>query len=387
MSFLKKSLLILLALTVVFVVTGCPASTPGDQKTYDEYVDSLPEGCFPVPRECYEQALEEGQLNTFEWAEWWPEDIYEDFEKEFGIKIVRDYFASEDETIAKFKLDPDVGYDWVYTGLRPAVNLREIGALCEINEDWVPNVVEYTAKWALDQGETYGDPGWKYAKPTHVTGLIYAYNANYIEDPRIPSWAALFDPKEEYKGRITLVDDMKEVITCALIYLGYDIATTDKVELAEVKELLSNLKPSIMALDWWPVRLIIEEEALIAHCYGGDSLYYNRQLDSIESALPAEGTQTAFGTNAIAAGTKHPAAAHLWLNYIWRPGVMANIIEAVGYSPVHTGVADLLSEEMRNWPTTILTEEYLNKCQWDRPALWQEEITDLWTEIWLEFKK
>lgn len=387
MLFPKKFVLLLtVAIVAGLAISGCTAS-PEEGKTYEEYVDSLPEGCLPVPRECFEQALKEGQINTFEWAEWWPEEIYTEFEKEFGIKVVRDYFASEDEAIAKFKLDPNVGYDWVYTGLRPAVTLRELGALSEINDGWVPNVVEYMAEWALTKGETYGDPGWKYAKPTHVSALTYAYNTNFVDDSRVPSWAVLFEPDEKYEGRITLIDDMKEVITCALIYLGYQIDTTNEAELNEVKELLLNLKPYVMALDWWPVRLVVEEEAHISQCYGGDSLYYNRELDSIQGVLPTEGTQIAFGTNGIAKGAAHPAAAHLWINYIWRPDVMAKIIETIGYSPVHAGVSDLLSEEMRHWPSTILSEEYIAKCQWDTPLLWEEEITNLWTEIWMEFKK
>ncbi|NLA27196.1 MAG: spermidine/putrescine ABC transporter substrate-binding protein [Firmicutes bacterium] len=387
MALIKRFIFILLAAAMVFVVSSCISSAPSDQKTYEEYVEGLPEGCLPVPSECYEQALEEGQLNTYEWAEWWPEEIYEDFEKEFGIKIVRDYFASDDETIAKFKLDPSSPYDWVYTGLRPAVTMREIGALKEINDEWVPNVEKYISDWALEKGEIFGDPGWKYAKPSHVSALAYAYNTDFVDDSRIPSWAVLFRPDNKYEGKITLVDDMKEVITSALIYLGYRIDTTDEDELKEVKELLLNLKPSVMAFDWWPVRLVLEEEAILAHCYGGDSLYFNKHLDSIGGALPTEGTQLAFGTHGIAKGALHPAAAHLWINYIWRPDIMAKIIEAIGYTPVHTGVADLLSVEMRNWPTAILPDDYFEKCQWDSPALWEEELTDLWTEIWMEFKK
>ncbi|NLA25791.1 MAG: hypothetical protein GX878_00185, partial [Firmicutes bacterium] len=196
MVFFKRSIVLLLALAMAFVVTSCSPVTNGDQKPYEEYVDSLPDECFPVPRECYEQALEEGQLNTFEWAEWWPEEIYEEFEKEFGIKIVRDYFASEDEVIAKFKLDPDTNYDWSDTGLRPAVTLRELEVMQEINTDWVPNVYEYMEGWALEAGKTYGDPGWKYANPTHISALTYAYNANLVDDPRVPSWSALFEPAE-----------------------------------------------------------------------------------------------------------------------------------------------------------------------------------------------
>ena len=39
-----------------------------------------------------------------------------------------------------------------------------------------------------------------------------------------------------------------------------------------------SLKPSVMALDWWPVRLMVEEEAFLAQCFSGDSLHYNRPV-------------------------------------------------------------------------------------------------------------
>ncbi len=389
---LKSVLKVLGLMLLILLITGCGGTAEDDSAdpgtdAYQEYVDSLPEGYFAVPRECFEQAMQEGQLNTYEWAEWWPEEIYTNFEQEFGIKVVRDYFASEDEVIAKFTLNPSVGYDWVYTGLRPAVTLKELGGLMEINEDWVPNTVNYMPDWALAEGATNGDPGWKYAKPTHVSALAFSYNSNFVDDPRLPSWSVLFEPDQKYSGKITLIDDMKEVITCALIYKGYQIDTTDPAELQEVKEMLLALKPDVMAFDWWPVRLLIEEEAQISHTYGGDSLWFNREFDAIMGVLPAEGTQVAFGTNGIASGSPNPAAAHLWLNYIWRPDVMASIIEAIAYSPVHTGVTELLSEESKNWPSMILTEEYLAKCQWDRPELWGPPYDELWTEIWLELKK
>lgn len=387
----KSTLMLLVALLMVLVITGCggtveDAADPGTDD-YQAYVDRLPEGYYPVPRECFEQAIEEGQLNTYEWAEWWPEEIYSNFEQEFGIKIVRDYFASEDEVIAKFSLNPSVGYDWVYTGLRPAVTLRELGGLLEINDEWVPNTTAYMADWTFQEGATYGDQGWKYAKPTHISALAYAYNSDFVDDARLPSWAVLFEPDEQFRGKLTLIDDMKEVITCALIYKGYQIDTTDPAELQDVKEMLLTLKPYVMAFDWWPVRLIIEGEAHISHTYGGDSFWFNREYEAILGVLPEEGTQVAFGTNGIASGSSNPAAAHLWLNYIWRPDVMASIIENIAYSPVHTAVPDLLSEDARNWPSMILSEEYLAKCQWDRPELWESPYDELWTEIWLELKE
>jgi len=376
------------AVVLLLLFASLPGCAPAAEKVaYENYVSSLPEGCEPVPPECFEQAMEEGQLNMFEWAEWWPQEMYDGFSQEFGIKLVRDYFGSEDEVIAKFRLNPEAGYDYVYTGLRAAILLREMDALREINYDWVPNAKKYLPEWVFEEGTTFGDPGWKHAIPYEMCITSYSYNAKYVDDPRIPSWSVLFEPDEKYKGRITLTDNMWEVIPCALMYLGYRIDTKDEGELMEVRNLLLSLKPYIMAFDSWPVRLMVEEEAYISHTWGGDALYFHRQLESIRGGLPTEGTQLAFGTFGSAIGGAHPAVFHLWANYVFRPEVNNLLIETIGYSPLHTAVPELLSEEMKAWPCTVLPEEYVEKSQFQPPVVFTAEIIDLWEPIWLELKK
>jgi spermidine/putrescine-binding protein len=82
-------LIILFTVLGLFLISSSFAAI----KTYQEYVASLEEGYEPVPREVFEQAMKEGQLNIYDWAAYWDEDLYNDFSKIFGIKIVRDNFA------------------------------------------------------------------------------------------------------------------------------------------------------------------------------------------------------------------------------------------------------------------------------------------------------
>ena len=81
---------------------------------------------YSVPQECLTQAKEEGRLHIYDWAEWWPEEIYTNFQKKYGIKIIRDNFASDDEYIAKFKLDPDAPYDVTLPSARGMIQLKAL---------------------------------------------------------------------------------------------------------------------------------------------------------------------------------------------------------------------------------------------------------------------
>jgi spermidine/putrescine-binding protein len=101
------------ALSVLFLAstlfaTGAPEE---EEDTYDKYVASVPQGCEPVPRECFEQAVAGKTFAMYDWAAWWPEELYEGFSQEFGIEIVRDNYPDLDTALAKFRLNPDTPYD------------------------------------------------------------------------------------------------------------------------------------------------------------------------------------------------------------------------------------------------------------------------------------
>ena len=215
---------------VLFVFALSASSVGAAAKTYEEYVASLPDECQPVPRECFNQAIEEGQLNIYDWAAWWPEDLFTGFQKEFGIKIVRDNFSNYDEALTKFKLYPDAPYDWWYGTPKQLAQVVPRGLLHEFNHDWIPNVNKYmkedakNASWA---------PNYKYFVNITLTPESYVINTNHLDknDPRIPSWRYLFEGGETYKGRLALRDNMHRVIGNTLKYLGYSVNSTNEKEL------------------------------------------------------------------------------------------------------------------------------------------------------------
>jgi len=372
---------IVIILVLLVSMSSCVLAAEEKVNSYKEYVSSLPEGCFPVPQECFEQAQKEGELDIYDWAAWWPEEIYESFSREFGIKIVRDNFANNNELLAKFKLYPKAPYDFVVIDERRFAPFKKLGALHQLNHGWIPNVNRYLSE--LYKKTSY-DPGYQYAVPYQAVVTTYCWNAKYVDDPRIPSWATLFEPEEKYKEKITLLDDMCEVIGGALIYLGYSWNSDDEEELMEAKKLLLRLKPNLMAFDSWPVRRIINEEAWISQLWQGDAALLNRQLKTVRTALPKEGSLISEGLLSIPAGAPHPAAAHLWINYVFRPKVNALLIETVAYIPTHTAVPPLLSKELREF---LPSKEYLEKCEHMNRRAYTGKGLKLRSEIGEELKK
>ena len=130
---------------------------------------------YPVPKECMDQVRKEGsQLNIYDWAEWWPEELFKNFSKEFGVKVVRDHFADTEEMVTKIKLNPKVAYDLV-TGSGPtdAVRLNGMKLLQKINHDWIPNFDAYV----LDQYKKQDfDPGNQFQVVDSIFLTTYTFN-------------------------------------------------------------------------------------------------------------------------------------------------------------------------------------------------------------------
>ena len=341
---------------------------------------------YPVPEACLQQAQKEGKLHIYDWADWWPEEIYTNFEKKYGITIVRDNFASDDEYVAKFKLNPNAPYDVTLPSARGMIQLKALGVLSKLNKTWIPNAVQYLPE--ENQKMIWFDPQSEYGIPTDSFFYGYAYNVKYVDgaDPRVGSWGFLYE-ENPYAGRITMLDEMYVVIGNALKYLGYSYNSDNEEELMKVRDLLMKQKPRVMAYDSWPKRLVLEQEAWLSNCWVGDSYFYHQELDSIRGCLPKEGTEFGVDPLVIPKGAPHPAAAHLFINYIMSPEVNTQLILGIGYTPNHKATREMVPQSFKDWPGTIPDEAYLQKCEVINEKALTGRGLEMRSKIWEELKR
>jgi len=304
--FFVSGLIVLLA----FALTGSSVFAGGKVKTYDQYVASIPKGCEPVPRECFEQAVEGKTFAMYDWAAWWPEELYKGFEKEFGIKIVRDNYPNLDEALAKFRLNPKTAYDYWLTNPKSVWYMKNWDLLEPVNHDWVPNVNRYMAG---DVKSASWDPGYKNTVLTTLGYDAYVVNTNFIDkdDPRIPSWKFVFEGWNVYQDRLVMRNEMNRVIGNTLKYLGYSLNSTDPDELKAAEEALLRLKPHIMAFDSWPKRAVMAQEVWVVEGVVHDYLSLGKlagEKNPFYPAYPPNGCLLSPMLIVIPKGGSNPAA-------------------------------------------------------------------------------
>ena len=375
----KTSLILLLAVSFILGIFAGPLSAA--ESKYKDY---------PVPKELMDQVRKEGsKLNVYNWAEWWPEELFNNFSKEFGIKVVFDYYADTEEMVAKFKLNPKAPYDVVLgCGTDSVIRLRAMGIVKELNHAYLPNLTAYLKDEYKNRAF---DPGNRFQIPDSGFATTYAVNSKYVDmkDPQIGSWKFLFE-NEKYANKITMLDNMYEAIGAALKSLGYSWNSDNEFELMQAKEVLMKQKPRVMAYDSWPRRPLVEEEAWVSQTWDGDAWLVSQDMPnkgSLKGVLPKEGTYIGTNTDFIPSGTKHPAAAHLFLNYLYRTDVNVLLIKVIGYPPAHKHVMEFMSPEMKAWPGFILPDGYIEKCDFVDEKAFTGKGKDLRLKIWEALKK
>jgi spermidine/putrescine transport system substrate-binding protein len=385
----KSNLIFFAVLFVVMILSNVYAADVKRVNSYEEYVNSLEPGYKPVPKVVFDQAIKEGQLNIYDWAAWWDERIYQDFTKIFGIKIVRDNFANYDEMMAKYRLNPNLEYDVVLPDFRAFLQLKDLGLVSPLNHDWLPNVATFIRPSFRDIPI---DPGYKHMLLYGMGFAGYIVNTNYVDgnNPLIGSWKYLFDaPRDLPKnGKLILRDNMYSVIGAALQYLGYSQNSDDEKELMAAKEVLLKLKPFIMAFDGWPQRPVLEQQTWVTGPHSvGDYINALNKVPGLRIVLPEEGTDIRSSCLTLPKGGPHKAAAHLWINYLFRTDRAVLHSLSAGQMSPNKDVHALLPEKAKAFVGFSASDAYIEKSELIEASAYTGQGLVLRTKIWEDLKK
>lgn len=172
------------------------------------------------------------QLRIYIWSEYLDPTIVEDFEKQFNCEVTVDLYEDTDTMMAKMFAGGDSIYDVVFPENPSLPILVSRGMLAPLPKAAIPNLKNIDPFFA---NQSF-NPGMDYGAPYHwgSTGI-------YMRKPKIGSvektLGLLFDPDKQ-PASFLLLDDMRQTIGMALLYLGHDINTTNPEELSKAADLL-----------------------------------------------------------------------------------------------------------------------------------------------------
>ncbi len=317
---------------------------------------------------------EKKQLNVFTWAGYVSDDIREGFEKEFGVTILVDTFASNEDLLTKLMAGA-TGYDIIMPSDYMVSILIKQNLLAELNRDNIPNFQNISP---LFLGK-YFDSENQYSIPYTFGTAGIAYDSAVIS-PAPESWAVLWD--DQYKNQFSMLDDQRETIGAALKLLGYSLNSTDPEEIRAAKEKLIAQAPLVKQYKSEAEELLIAGDVVMAHCWSGDAFRAIETRPTIRYVIPKEGSSQFIDAVCIPKSAPHKALAEQFIDYLLRPEVNAKITAFTKYGTCVPTAKEFLPENLREHKFIYPPKAVLESLEWLRdPGDFTRHYDRAWEEI------
>jgi spermidine/putrescine transport system substrate-binding protein len=275
-------------------------------------------------------------LHLYNWNNYITPETVARFENFCGCKLVQDYYADNEEMLAKLSAGA-TGYDILVPTGNAVENLIRQEALKPVDKRLLPNLKNIKPEF---MGEFF-DPDNRYSVPYAYSVTLLGYNIEKMKERGIPTdtWAAIFEPKylEHIQGRVTVLDSQRELMSAALKYLGYSVNDTDEPHWKQARDLILRAKPYWAAFN---AASYIKELTIgniwLAHGYSNDMFTAAQDAKSakrkftIGYSTPKEGAVLALDNMVLHRSGPRPDLAHKFINFMLEGRNSAELTNAIG---------------------------------------------------------
>ncbi len=351
----KTRLLILavLALTASMVLVACGGSDGGGLSGSDNSDVTTAEGGDP-----------QGNLNISNWPLYIDGATIKNFDKAKGtttkytedVNSNTDFFGKMQPLLSQGDSggrDIMVVTDWM------AEKMYKLGYVQNLDKSKI-ETVENNLIPSL-QSPTF-DPERQYSVPwqSGMTGLVVRTDLA----PDVKSINDLFDPK--YKGKVTVLDEMRDTIPLMMAADGIDPAeATEEDWLNTIDKMGENVKSGqirkVTGNDY--IQDLENGNVVAAIGWSGDTTQTSNK--NIKYVQPEQGCSIWSDNMLIPVGAPNPAAAYEFMNYVYQPEVQAKITEYVNYVSPVKGVKEILEKQdpaIANNELIFPSEEFTKNC-------------------------
>ncbi len=342
-------------------------------------------------------SAEEKVLNVYNWSDYIAEDTIEKFEKETGIKVVYDVFDSNEVLEAKI-LSGNTGFDIVVPSNDFLGRQAKAGAFQKLDKSKLTNYSNLDPKLMGILAETV-DPNNDYSVPYlwGTTGI--GYNVNKVkeilgEDAPVDSWDLVFKPENMEKLSkcgVGFLNAPTEIMAASLNYLGKDPNSSNPSDYKkDALALLKTIRPYVTYFHSSQyINDLANGDICVAIGWSGDVLQAADRAAEADNgvevaySIPKEGALAWFDLMAIPKGAKHPENAHLFINFLMRPEIIAEISNYVWYANPNLASREFIDQEILDDPGIYPTPEAQEKLYSSKmlPHKVSRSVTRAWTDF------
>jgi|TergutMp193P3_1026864.scaffolds.fasta_scaffold34092_2 spermidine/putrescine transport system substrate-binding protein len=289
------------------------------------------------------------RLYVYNWTYYLPYSVIEKFEEEYNVRVIYDEYPSNEDMYAKIMASNRKGllgwfsrlfgrsYDIVFPSADYVSIMMDQELFSRIDKSKIPNIANIDPAVLL---QTTYDPQMEYSVPYYfgAAGVI-------VNKAKVPvfeeSWSIF--ARTDLAGHMTMLDDMREVMGDALVYLGYSVNTVNPPEIMAARDLINNSwKPNIVKFDadafakgyangdFWVIQGYAEavyEEIAEDYEMMANTVFF----------IPKEGGPAYIDSMCILRDARNIELAHKFINFIHKPEIYAEIVDGL-YLPATVNI-------------------------------------------------
>lgn len=329
-------------------------------------------------------------VRLLNWPDYIEPSVLQDFEKEYGIRVIYDIFASNDDLQDKLGAG-GTPYDVVFPTANVVPAMAAKGLLGKLDKASLKNLdnidprVDATLR-AWDKDGAYSLPYMWYtvgiAWNPKLTARAYPGHA-------MDSLTNVFDPETARRFQscgVGMVDSASDVIPLAAM-AGGQAKWNGKTSSNAAAQVLDRLRGIVKVI---PTDQFIDMMATGKLCvaigFSGDAVQaQTKSHGNVEYRVPAEGGLLAIDAMAVPANAKNRREAHLFIDYLMRPQVIAKISNTVGFANANLKAGEFMSERIKSNPAVVPSTTALSRSS-PIPILSEQDQQDM-AQIWTRFSQ
>ncbi len=314
------------------------------------------------------------RLNVYNWSDYIAPGTIAGFEKEYGVFVRYGVFESAPELLGKV-MTGNSGWDVVFPPNDYIPPMRAMGLAAPLDHSKLKNLDQLEAQFMR--------PPWDTQLATCVPYMHGATGIAYRKSVApITAWSDLWS--ERLRGRMTMIDDPIEVFGACLKKLGLPLNSADPGHLRRAAKEAIEQKRLLRAYLNAEVRdQLVAGDVLAAQAWATTSQQALDASDKLAFAYPKEGFPLFADNMVILRESKRAELAHLFIDYLMRPAVNAEIVLTTKTATCNAGAQRRLPDSLRNNAILYPPSEVLRYAEWfeSQSNAGQRLRDQLWTEI------
>ncbi len=296
-------------------------------------------------------------LYYFTWSDYVDDELLGGFEQQAGVDIVVDTFSSNEELLAKLRGGAG-GYDVAVPSDFMVTIMASQGFLADLDLGKIPNAARLVERLQ----HLPFDPSNRHSVPYFWGTVGIAYDSDGVS-PAPDSWEILWDPR--YKGRISMLNDQREVFGVALRTMGHSLNATNPnvIEQAKLKLLAQKPLVKIYTSENYD-NLLASGDVVLAHGWGGAVARAMDERPSLRYVVPKEGGTIWADCLVVLKSSRNKDLAMRFINYLLDADVAVGTTNRLRFASAVDDVKRRVDPDVRENTAVYPPDDAFDRLEW-----------------------